>query len=297
MSRPVVLADPAVPGVTRVAESDALPRPHIGVMGAIHGNERCGLGAIERLLAAFASGALAIPKGTLVLIHGNPEATAVGERHGAGGTDLNRLFDYSFKNSLAPERWTYEHHRAAALEPVLGDLDALLDLHSATAPTPPLGIVNTVAASLELAKRLGLPFVSTGWDAPGLIVNCVSIGALGRLGRPGVAVECGTHDDAASVDVAEACARRFLQALGVLDGPPPAIDDHVVHVRMAAALVRPSASFRFARPLASLERLSAGDVIGYDELSELRVRTDCRAVLPYEKAEVGQHIVYLAVDA
>lgn len=296
MNPPIILPDPVIPGVTRVAADPTLPRPHAGVIGAIHGNERCGMVVIERLLAAFASGASRVAAGTLVLVHGSPAATAIGERHTRGGTDLNRLFDYEFVDALAPDQWTYEHHRAVALRSLLDDIDVLLDLHSATTPTPPVAIVNTVPASLALAERLGVSFVVSGWDAPGLLLSRVSIGALGQRGRPGIAVECGQHDDPATIDAAEACTRRFLAAVGAVPGTVPTAGEGPGRVRVVEALDRPSPTFRFARRILGMERLAAGEVIGFDTLSEVRVRQECRAVLPMEDAPVGGNMIYLAVD-
>ncbi|HJL31671.1 MAG TPA: hypothetical protein RMI62_21495, partial [Polyangiaceae bacterium LLY-WYZ-15_(1-7)] len=82
--------DPDLPGVVRVVragrpEQDALPTaelpgPRVGVLAALHGDEPCGLRAHEWLLEHARAGTLAFTGGTLVLVHGNLEATRLGVR-------------------------------------------------------------------------------------------------------------------------------------------------------------------------------------------------------------------------
>ena len=62
-------------GALRISAAPDFPRPHVGVVGAVHGNEPCGLRAIERLRAELVGGELSLRSGTLFLIHGNPRAT------------------------------------------------------------------------------------------------------------------------------------------------------------------------------------------------------------------------------
>ena len=287
-----VVSDPDVPGVLRVARSAELPRPHVGVLGAVHGNERCGLAALERLTDAVSSGALAPSAGTWVLVHGNPEASEAGRRYTQGGADLNRLFDFAFETNLPRAQWTPEHERAALLRPVLEGLDALLDLHSATWPTPPFAIVNDAPASRELARRLGVGFVTQGWGGPGLLMDRVSIGLLGKQGLPAVSVECGQHDEPDAIEEAWRCTVRFLRASGVLDGEAPRGDARFLEI--VEIVSRPSETFRFVRPFRGLDVLEAGELLAADRIAELRVRERCYVLMPNDTVPVGRDMVFLA---
>jgi succinylglutamate desuccinylase len=100
-----VLEPIGIAGVLRSASAIDAPRPHVAVFGAVHGNEPCGLRAIERLRAEFARAELQLLAGTLDLIHGNPPATEQHERHTRGGVDLNRLFDYRFEAEVPAAHW------------------------------------------------------------------------------------------------------------------------------------------------------------------------------------------------
>jgi predicted deacylase len=292
---PCIAPYPGVPSVWRISSDPTFPGPVVGVMGSVHGNEPCGDAALRGLLEAAEGGRLPLGQGTIVLILGNPEALAQRRRFTAGGTDLNRLFDFRFVTDLPRPRWTTEHHRAAQLEPILASIDALLDLHSATAPTPPFSILNDVPASRDLAERLGLDHATEGWSGPGLFMDRVSIGVMQRHRKPALSVECGQHDDPSSIEHAHAIARRFLMATGHLRGEAPR--RNVTTLRIVEIVGRPSETFRFVRPMEGLMRLEAGEVLAKDTLAELRVRMPCWVLMPNDGAAVGDDMVFLCVEA
>ena len=168
------------PNVTHAWElsaDGAFAGPYVGLIGALHGNEVAGLRAIERLKNDADGFARRMKKGTLVLIHGNPRATEQKARYTRGGADINRLFAYHFVEELARAAWTYEHHRAQELRPLITGLDAMLDLHSASQPTVPFAICDGTPDAVALAQKTGCK-VTYGWDGPGMLMEHVSIGAL-----------------------------------------------------------------------------------------------------------------------
>jgi len=292
MTQPTILKDPDIDGVTRIASDPTLPRPHIGIFGAIHGNERCGLDVLERLLERVRGGELAPSAGTWVLVHGNPSATEATRRYSRGGDDLNRLFDYAFVDELPVERWSPEHERALALRPIFDELDVLLDLHSATWPTPPFAIINDIPRSAQLARRVGFDYVTEGWGRPGMLMEKVTIGAMKARARPALSVECGQHDDPATVEAAWSCTLRFLAACEVLEGEAPEGDPRFLEI--VDIVSRPSESFRFVREIRGLERLQAGEILAADRIAELRVREPCYVLMPNDGVPVGRDMAFLA---
>lgn len=287
-----VLIERVMPGVTRIASDDRFPRPHVGVMGSVHGNERCGLSAIRRLHESARHGVAVPSAGTWVLIHGNPTATRQRRRYTRGGTDLNRLFDFAFEEELARERWTVEHERASALRETLEDLDALIDLHSAGSPTPPFAMVNDVPDSSRIASQLGIRYVVDGWAEPGLLLDRVSIGVSQRRGRVGISVECGQHDAEDTPVAALEIAQAYLRACGVLEGEVSR--GETIALRITEIIARPSEGCRFTRRLKGLERLTAGEVFAKDRVVELSVREPCYVLLPNDGVPVGRDMVFLA---
>ena len=292
----LIEAAAAVPGVTCFASDPTLPRPHLAIVGAVHGNERCGLVAITRLANEIASGAVRLRHGTVYLIHGNPAATDEHRRYTRDGVDLNRVFDYRFVDELAPAMWEHEHRRALELRPLIQGIDAVLDLHSASAPTPPFAIVSRVRKSEAFALALGLEYVTFGWDGPGMLGEQVLLSQLTRRELPGVSVECGQHDAPEAPEIAYLCARRALAHFGMADAPDAPIARSPRRLVVVAAVKRPSASFAFERPLVGMQRLEPGEVIGHGDHLVLAVRNPCYAIMPNDRVPVGDDLLYIAEE-
>ncbi len=281
-----------IQGVYPVSADPALPRPFVGIVGALHGNEPCGLAVVRALRDPEHPIRRRLRHGTLVLIHGNPAATALGERHTPEGTDLNRLFDYAFVHAVPRHAWNPEHYRAVALRPVIENLDAVLDLHSATATTDPFAIVGV--SHLDLAARLGCRYVTYGWDRPGLLDQCALMSHVSQRYVPAVSVECGRHHDPASVDTAFAVTQRFLELLGLL--PPVTVhreSTRSLSIEVTQRVAKPTADFRFVRPFAGFEPVRAGEKLGAGGGVELVASDDGVILLPNDGVAVGEDLLYL----
>ena len=217
-------------GVYIISSDPSFPRPYVGIVGSVHGNEPCGLRVIEGLLTSNHPLRKRLRRGTLILIHGNPEATASGKRHTVGGMDLNRLFGLKLLDASQADKGTYEHRRAMSLAPILDSLDAVLDLHSSTSQPEPFAIVPS--SLLPLASRLQCSYVTYGWYRTGMLGHRTLTSRVLRNGKPAVAVECGQHESSAAVTNAWRIAENFLSLLGLLDGTPPAMPVSVNAVEM-----------------------------------------------------------------
>lgn len=259
----------------------------------MHGNEPCGASAIQRIAAELETGIVAPADGTVFLIHANPKATSLGIRRTAGGDDLNRLWNFSFADRLRPEVWGYEHHRALELKEVLADLDVFLDLHSAKTATPAFGVSNGEANVDAIARHIGISYLVQSWYG---LADKVIIGFLKLLGVPALSVECGAHGDPDIATKAYAIAMSFLRQTGTIRGGRPADARQPRAVHVVETIARPSEDFRFAEPWKGFQRLEAGTLVGRDRVTEIRVNRPCYAVLPNEDVEVGDDVIYLAVD-
>lgn len=259
----------------------------------MHGNEPCGANAIRRIALSFESGELQPAGGTVFLIHANPEATAQGRRHTVGGQDLNRLWSFGFVGSLRQEAWGYEHYRALELKEVLGDLDVFLDLHSAATATPPFGVSNGEAPIDEIAKRLGISYLVQSWYG---LADKVVIGFLKLSGVPALSVECGSHGDPEVEEKTRGIAMRFLRATGAIDDGMASTENDVRTVHVVERITKPSQEFAFGAPWAGFQQLEPGTLVGRDRITEVRVNRPCYAVLPNQNVDVGDDVIYLAVD-
>jgi predicted deacylase len=281
------------PGVLRVSASADWPKPHIGVCGSIHGNEPCGGEALRRIASAFENRELEPGEGTVFLIHANLEATSQQRRNTPKGDDLNRLWDFRFAETLRHEAWGYEHHRVLELKEVLGDLDILLDLHSAATPTPPFGVSNGEASIDDVAKHVGISFLVQSWYG---LADKVIIGFLKLAGVPALSVECGSHDDPEIVDTAHGIAMNFLRVTGAIEDGTKINGNDVRTVHVVETITKPSDEFGFGAPWKGFQQLEPGTLVGRDRVTEIRVSRPCYAVLPNEDVEVGEDVIYLAVD-
>ena len=283
-----------IPGVQRISGSPDWPKPYVGVGGSMHGNEPCGARAIEQIANAFQRGELEPNRGTIFLIHANPEATSIGRRHTPGGEDLNRLWDFGFTETLREDAWGYEHHRVLELKEVLAELDILLDLHSAGISTPPFGVSNGEARIDEIAKRVGISYLVQSWYG---LADTVILGFLMLAGIPAMSVECGAHDDPEIIDTAKRIAMSFLRETGAIDDGRPTNGTEVRTVHVLERITKPSDEFKFGAPWKGFQQLEPGTLLGRDRVTEIRVGQPCYAVLPNEDVDVGDDVIYLAVDA
>lgn len=260
----------------------------------MHGNEPCGADAIRRIASAFENGELKPEKGTVFLVHANPEATSQRRRHTPEGEDLNRLWDFDFTETLRQEAWGYEHHRALELKEILGELDVFLDLHSAGTATPPFGVSNGEAQIDEIAKQVGISYLVQSWYG---LADKVIIGFLKLASVPAFSVECGAHDDPDISQTAHRIAMNFLRVTGAIDDGNAANGSEVHAVHVVERITKPSEDFGFGAPWTGFQRLEPGTLVGRDRVTEIRVSQPCYAVLPNLDVEVGDDVIYLAVDS
>jgi N2-acetyl-L-2,4-diaminobutanoate deacetylase len=217
--------------------------PRLLVLGAVHGNETCGPAAIHRALADCRSGRLAIRRGSVTFVPvANPKAFR--QRTREGERNLNR--DLRERNVPVD----YEDRIGNRLCALMREHDILLDLHSFRSKGEPfvfLGPQNNdgtlepfrhAEAEGSFAAILGPSIVIHGWlenyarflDARahyGYPRGPVSEGRgtteyMRAVGGFGVTVECGSHDDPNSVEVAYAAIVNALSHLGLVDGFRPA---------------------------------------------------------------------------
>ena len=67
-------------------------------------------------------------------------------------------------------------------------------------------------------------------------------------------------------------------------------------MHVVETITRPSEEFHFGAPWTGFQQLEPGTLVGRDRVTEIRVSRPCYAVLPNEDVEVGDDVVYLAVD-
>jgi predicted deacylase len=277
-----------IPYVTSWAA--AAPGPHVMVTALTHGNEICGAIALDRL---FRRGIRPV-RGILTLAFANIAAYAAFDperphRSRFVDEDFNRLWNAA---TLDGPRRSVELARARDLRPLIDTVDLLLDIHSMTAPSPPLMLAGMCDKSVALARRVGAPEVIMRDEGH---AEGTRLRDYGRFADPeakntALLIECGQHWRNDTAATAFAIALRFLAATGTIEAPPaaPAAPQRLLDVTHAVTAA--SDRFAFARRFRGLEAIAkAGTVIARDGDRDITTPyDDCIVVMPSAAAERGR---------
>ncbi|WP_435333376.1 succinylglutamate desuccinylase [Haloarchaeobius sp. TZWWS8] len=171
--------------------------PAVAVVAAVHGDEPCGVDAVERVLDEAPE-----VQRPVKFVVANEEALARGERYLE--SDLNRSFPGD------PDGDTHEERLAAELTEELAGCRTLA-LHSTQSHADPFAVVDGVDEVVEtVCPRLPIEaVVETGAYVEGRMFNAVS---------EVVEVECGLQGSDEAAENGYQLVRAFLTATGVLPG-------------------------------------------------------------------------------
>jgi predicted deacylase len=275
--------------------------PHVVITALVHGNELCGAWALLRLLECGI-----VPRsGRLTLVFVNTQAyrrfdPAQPKVSRYLDEDLNRLWDPA---TLDGPRRSRELERARELRPLIESADWLLDLHSMQLPARPLLLCGLCDKGRRLAARMGYPdlVVADRGHSNGARMRDFGAFADPTSPRTAMLVECGQHWARASVEVAIATCRRFLEAVEAVEPamldrlcPPPERSPQRM-VEVTDAVTVDGGPFRFTRDFQGLEVVpEAGTIIAYDGTTPIRTPYDhCILIMPSRRLAPGLTAVRL----
>jgi len=201
MSHPIELQAPDIAayrhgntGVDYVHRFDSgKPGPHVCVNAVMHGNEICGVIALDRFLKAQ----LRPERGVLTLCFVNVDAFLSFDPDDPGESrfideDMNRVW---VEDRLDGDEQTAELRRARALRPIFDSVDYLLDIHSMSTLSEPILLCNGLASERELARNMCYP--RTVACGSGHIVGKRLIEYTpfndARNDKTALLIECGQH--------------------------------------------------------------------------------------------------------
>lgn len=278
------------------------PGPHVGITALVHGNEVCGAYALDLLLREKFRPA----RGKLSLIFCNVAAYTRFDPDDPAASrfvdeDMNRVWA---PNALDSTRRSIELDRARELEPLIGEIDLLLDIHSMQQPSPALMLSGPLAKGRRLAAQVGVPQVVVADQGHKAGLRMRDYGGFGDPDSPknALLVECGQHWEQASRTVAIETMFRFLKAVGQASDadlarhgitPKPAQDQKFVEVTEPVTIT--SDTFRFEGSFTGLETIpAAGTVIAHD--GDIAIKTpydNCVLIMPTKRLKAGQTAVRL----
>lgn len=258
--------------------------PNLLVFGGIHGDEPCGVYAIERFMKELSDGKWELLNGSITFAYGNLEALAQKKRY--VDYNMNRMFGLE---SVGLESVEYE--RVRMLETLFEGKDAFLDLHSASSKAPDFMMAEKNA--FDLACSLGPSFVVSGWEKfadVGGDTECYA----NSLGLIGMTYEAGQHNDPLALENAYKVLLRFLAVYGVIDYEF-SIDETPTMI-LSEVILKKSDSDKWLIPVENMQFVSKGTAILQLDDSQFAVPFDCYLVFPTacERVKVGEELCFLA---
>ena len=201
--------------------------PSVTITGAVHGNEKSGTKAVNKLIGYIDEGLIRLNAGNLTLMPiVNPRAYDENKRF--IDENLNRLMYRRLEDEIVD----YEDRLRNVVCPILEQTDFLQDNHSCTAISDVFSIVSgdiTNQDNLTLARGIGVSNYIWDWQAvveSGNTVNADPRYAHGMTeytrehGGQGMTIECGNHEHPQGPDFAFQAACNLLQRLGVATVDP-----------------------------------------------------------------------------
>ncbi|PKL75558.1 MAG: hypothetical protein CVV27_14735 [Candidatus Melainabacteria bacterium HGW-Melainabacteria-1] len=287
-------AHAGVPGVLRI--DGPAPGPSLGILAMTHGNEPAGLAAFYTLLQAQTL-QQQLRCGRVYLILNN---LAAGRRYFEEAQDLSFTAHYRFvdqdmnrmpepvQGELAGD--SSEIRRARELLPIYAELDAVLDLHSTSAPSAPMLIEIDPEQS-----PLQVPGVNV--MLRGILDHLIGKALVSLCGQAkGYVLECGSHEEPASLLIAQEAAWRLLEQLDMVMPRPHAPSPLTIY-QIYRAIIFPDESYQLQRILHSFECLPAGTLLAEGEGQPIVIDRESWVIMPpprLKPVHPGSEFLYLA---
>lgn len=249
------------------------------VLAGVHGDEKCGVEAFEKILPS-----LQIDKGRVWFGYGNPRAIEENERFAE--VNLNRMFKKD-DLLLESEKRSYEYKRAQFIKTYLNRADALLDIHASFTPKSKAFIICEANAK-EIIQYLPFGLIVSGFDE-------VEPGGtdyyMNSVGKIGICAECGYLGDEKSIQTAEEAIKTFLVARGHSNGDLKIQEQSFI--KMYSLYLTKTDKFVLSRVFEDFESVPKGEVIGVDGEEKVVAPKDCIILFARNRNKIGDEAFLL----
>lgn len=255
------------------------PGKTLAVFAGVHGNEKVGVLALDEIIPK-----IKIEFGTVYFVYANPKAITANTRKIK--KDLNR--------SCLPNNngKSYEDIRARILMRILGEADALLDLHafSDKGGTP---FIIAEKDSYNLAKKLNFKFVISGWDS--FDIGSTD-GYMRSLGKPAICLELGSNSKARKyLPLTIKSIRQFLEYYGTVENRTQGGRQKTqIYSRLQKRIYKNGADFRFSKAYRTCYLLKAGEIFAVSKNKKYRAGRNSQILFPTPRAKVGDETCLIA---
>ncbi len=243
------------------------------ILAGVHGDEKCGVEALEKILPN-----LKIERGRIFVGYGSPRAIEKNQRFIE--VNLNRMFK---KDDLLSEsdKESYEYKRAQFLKKYLDQSDALLDIHASHTPMSKPFVICEVNAK-GIIEYLPVERIVSGFDEvePGATDSYMN-----SIGKVGICIECGFLDDPQSEQIAEESIFAFLKARGhITNNLTPKKQSYI---RVYDLYMTKTNKFTLAKSFEDFEEVSKGQIIGIDGNQEIIAKEAALILFARNREMVG----------
>lgn len=282
--------------------------PKLMISGAVHGNEKAGPTALNKLIGLIESGDATIDKGSLTIVPiCNPKAFE---------QDV-RFVEYNLNRCMYPraenEIEYYEDRLRNVLCPLLEQTDYLLDLHSCTAKSEAFVILGgdySDPVNVEFAKGIGASRIIWGWaeavgssdDLPDPRHGFGMTEYAREHGARAVTIECGNHEYPRGPDIAFQAICNVLAHVGVATvskdlQPSDVFEGEQVSIRLKEAVFK-TREGDLSDNWTNMQLVSAGSQIGVFEDGEaVHIPEDGYLIMPNKNAVIDAEWFYWGIKS
>lgn len=204
--------------------------PLLLVIAGIHGNEKAGVLALQKIFHLLRAGKQNNPEfvfqGTIVGVAGNLQALIKGVRYIE--RDMNRFLLRPYIDQLRYMPSEYLNNEDLEILELVQTVDTIiqefqpeemfvLDLHTTTAHDGVFCLVTNDKKSIEMGANLKVPIIKGFMDGlPGTTMDYFTESNTG-LPTTGVVFESGQHEESESIDNAVAATINCMRSIGCVD--------------------------------------------------------------------------------
>jgi succinylglutamate desuccinylase len=250
--------------------------PILTIIWGIHGNEICGVQAIDSLWDT-----LKLKRGKVFLMYGNTEAIERGVRQ--IDLNLNRMFrsDETFSQN---EKETIEYKRSREIMSYLNLSVASLDLHSSPSIGSPAFIICEENCR-DVVKEFPFPIRCYGFTEmePG-----GTDGYMNSRGKIGICVECGNHNDSLALDKALISVQKFLEYFDMIEKKEVILWETPQQIFTAKfAYMTRTNDFRVVKIFSDFEDIAKWQLIWYDSDERVYAQNTGKILFARDRDEEG----------
>lgn len=253
--------------------------PSSMILVGVHGDERCGIEAIGKILPS-----LKIQRGRVLIGYGNPKAVEQNVRFVE--SNLNRLFRPDSELS-SEQKSSYEYSRVQFLKKYFNQADVLFDVHASSIPNSERFVICEKNAK-EIVKYLPVNLLVSGFD------NVEPGGTdyyMNSMSRIGICLECGFKGDLQSTQMAEESILAFLKARGHIANN--LVSQKQSYVKVYKKYFAKTNSFTLSKPFANFEVVKKNQLIGIDGQEEVRATKQSLILFAHNASNVGDEVFLL----